>query len=401
MEHHPKVTHWTADPSQLAEYLSIKLLFGYFWGEQERPFIMSTNRKRGWQIFKNLLPFFIALITFWLVETGSNHPERIENFYSKGLYPVVAKIFSAFSNLFPFSVWDLFWSVVVVLVLLSIGLIISRRMRFWRFLLRTLQIAALLYAFFYISWGFNYFRQPIEKRLNWTRHIEKEDMFPAVLDSLITGANASRVEINYADYKDIDSLVEASYRDHASYFGYDYPNGSRKPKTMLFSWFFAKSGVSGYFGPFFNEVHLNSELLPTEYPFVLAHEKAHQFGIPGEAEANFMAWYICSQSKDNRLKYSAQIQLLQYFFGDPYHREAIREFLKRFDKKAMADIMAQRNHWKELRNETLDKAQTTANNAYLKSNKIHEGVMNYNSVVRLTIEWYLNEYQVNDSTLQK
>jgi hypothetical protein len=161
---------------------------------------------------------------------------------------------------------------------------------------------------------------------------------------------------------------------------------------MIFTWFFAKSGVSGYFGPFFNEVHVNGELLPTEYPFVLAHEKAHQFGISGEAEANFMAWYICNESDDNRLKYSASIQLLQYFFADPFHREAIREFLKRFDKKAMADIMAQRNHWKELRNETLDKAQTSANNAYLKSNKIHEGVMNYNSVVRLTIEWYLNEY---------
>ena len=47
-----------------------------------------------------------------------------------------------------------------------------------------------------------------------------------------------------------------------------------------------------------------------------------------------------------------------------------------------------------LRNETLDRAQTTANNAYLKSNKIHEGVMNYNSVVKLTLEWYLTTYPV-------
>jgi hypothetical protein len=222
-------------------------------------------------------------------------------------------------------------------------------------------------------------------------------MFPTVLDSLISNANNSRVEISVADYPAIDSLIELSYRDHADVLGYRYPNGSRRAKTMLFTWFFAKSGVSGYFGPFFNEIHLNGELLPTEYPFVLAHEKAHQFGITGEAEANFTAWYICHQSDDNRLRYSASIQLLQYFFSDPYHVEAIREYLKRFDKKAMADIMAQRNHWKELRNETLDKAQTSANNAYLKSNKIQEGVMNYNSVVRLTIEWYLNEYQLNDS----
>ena len=67
----------------------------------------------------------------------------------------------------------------------------------------------------------------------------------------------------------------------------------------------------------------------------------------------------------------------------------------------MADIMAQRNHWMALRNETLDRAQTTANNAYLKTNKIHEGVMNYNSVVKLTLEWYLNTYPGMESKPSK
>ena len=359
---------------------------------------MTQKRKKGILILKSLWPFLIAIITFLMVEKGSGHPGWIESIYSTGLYPFVALFLSAISNLFPFSLWDVFWTLVIVVVLWGIGLMISRKMRVGKFLLRILQTAAILYSFFYWSWGFNYFRQPIEVRLKWTRHIEKKDMFPAVLDSLISNANNSRVEITHADYRAIDSLIEASYRDHAASFGYSYPNGSRKPKTMLYTWFFAKSGVSGYFGPFFNEVHLNGELLPTEYPFVLAHEKAHQFGVSGEAEANFMAWYICNSSNDKRLKYSANIQLLQYFLGDRFHHEAIKEYLKRFDKRAMADIMAQRNHWMELRNETLDKAQTTANNAYLKTNKIHEGVMNYNSVVRLSIEWYLNEYpQAADS----
>lgn len=356
---------------------------------------MDLKKVKSVVILKNTVPFLIAASTWYLVEKGASHPEAVEKYFSGGLYPLISPILSGFSRWFPFSLWDLFWSVVVLGVLLSIGLVLARKIRFGSFLLRVLQISALLYSFFYFSWGFNYFRQPIEKRLGWKRHIQKEDMFPTVLDTLISYANASRVEIPAADYPEIDSLVEASYRDNAASLGYNYPNGSRKPKTMLYTWFFAKSGVSGYFGPFFNEIHLNGALLPTEYPFVLAHEKAHQFGISGEAEANFIAWYICHSSKDNRLKYAATIQLLQYFFADPYHQEAVREFLKRFDKKAMADIMKQRNHWKEMRNETLDKAQTSANNAYLKSNKIHEGVMNYNSVVRLTIEWYLNRYPPN------
>ena len=362
---------------------------------------MKLKQINGRLLLKNLIPFLIAAGTFLLVEKGSDHPALVEKYYSNGFYPVVASLFSWISNLFNFSLWDVFWTVVVLMALLAIGMLIARKIKAGWLLLRTLQLAAILYSFFYFSWGFNYFREPIEKRLNWKRHIEKKDMFPAVLDSLVSAANACRTEIKISDYPAIENLVEESYRSNALRLGYRYPNGSRRPKTMLYTWFFAKSGVSGYFGPFFNEIHLNGELLPTEYPFVLAHEKAHQFGISGEAEANFMAWYICQSSNDNRLKYSASIQLLQYFFADPFHHEAIREYLKRFDKRAMADIMAQRNHWKELRNETLDKAQTTANNAYLKTNKIHEGVMNYNSVVRLTIEWYLNEYQFDKTSSKK
>ncbi len=362
---------------------------------------MKLKAKKVPLSLSDLIPFLAALLTFMGVELGAGHPAWIEKYYSGAIYPAIATLFSSFSGLFPFSLWDIFWSTFIIFALVMLGRLLSGRTRILTFLLRTLQLAATLYAFFYLSWGFNYFRQPIEKRLNWTRHIEKKDMFPAVLDTLISNANNSRVELSVADYPSIDSLVEASYKKNAGYLGYSYPNGNRRAKTMLYTWFFAKSGVSGYFGPFFNEVHLNGVLLPTEYPFVLAHEKAHQFGISGEAEANFIAWYICNSSIDKRLRYSANIQLLQYFFGDPFHQEAIREYLKKFDKKAMADIMKQRNHWRELRNATLDKAQTTANNAYLKSNKIHDGVMNYNSVVRLTIEWYLNEYPQTDSMPSK
>ena len=352
-----------------------------------------TKKGKKWRIsFTMLLPFILALITFLLVELGSDHPAAIEKYYSTTIYPAVATFLSAISGILAISLWDIFWTFFILIALFFVGMLLARKIKPLLFLLRSLQLAAILYSFFYFSWGYNYFRLPIDQRLGWSRHIEKKDLFPAVLDSLISYANSSRVELKTSEYAAIDSVVEASYAQHAKELGYSYPNGSRRAKTMLYTWFFAKSGVSGYFGPFFNEVHLNGELLPTEYPFVLAHEKAHQFGVSGEAEANFMAWYICQFSGDNRLKYSANIQLLQYFFADPYHHEAIKEYLKRFDKKAMADIMKQRNHWKELRNETLDKAQTTANNAYLKTNKIHEGVMNYNSVVRLTLEWYLNEF---------
>ena len=173
--------------------------------------------------------------------------------------------------------------------------------------------------------------------------------------------------------------------------GIEYPNGSRRPKTMLFSSFFAKSGVSGYFGPFFNEIHLNYYLLPMEYPFVLAHEKAHQFGITNEAEANLCAFIVCSTSNDSRLKYSGYISLLLYFISDAGQLKDTSDYIRKIEKKVILDLRFQRNHWQGLRNVTLDKAQTAANNAYLKTNHIEDGVRNYNQVVSLVMGWYQNK----------
>ena len=101
---------------------------------------------------------------------------------------------------------------------------------------------------------------------------------------------------------------------------------------MLFSSYFAKSGISGYFGPFFNEVHLNSYLLPDDYPFLLAHEKAHQFGISNEAEANLTAFIICTTSDDQRLQYSGYLFLLLYFINDASQLSDYKEYIKKIDK---------------------------------------------------------------------
>ncbi len=340
---------------------------------------------------RNGWPFLLALLTFLLVEWAAKNPSAVEKYYSAGIYPFIAAALSFVSRQVSFSLWDTFWILLIVGLLISLVMIIFRKLPFWRSLLRLLQLAAFLYALFYLVWGYNYFRPPIAKRLKWAKVAQTDEHFLVLFDTLISSANKSRTLIRYADYKAIDQAIEQSYREHARELGLRYPNGSRRPKTMLFSSFFAKSGVSGYYGPLLSEVHVNGNTLPTEYPFVLAHEKAHQFGITGEAEANFIAWYICSKSADQRLQYSGNLQLLRYFLADAFAAKDIKKYLQRFDKKALEDILAQRSHWLALRNATLDKAQTAANDAYLKSNKIDDGVKNYNSVVALTITWYFNQ----------
>ena len=336
-------------------------------------------------------PFLLALLTFILVKISENNPQITERLYSEGIYPSIAAIFSFISNAVPFSVWDIFWIVAVLALITGLILVLIRKLKLATYLLRLFQTLAIIYSFFYFVWGFNYFRPKIETREGWEKPAPDEAFFRVILDSMIVKTNRSYTKIAFADYKQIDSLVEKSYHDNATDLGIDYPNGSRKPKTMILSSIFAKSGVSGYFGPFFNEIHVNKYLLPVEYPFVLAHEKAHQFGITDESEANFAAFMICTTSADKRLQYSGNMQLLLYFLGDAHQLKDRREYVSRIDSLVIRDMQDQRKHWQSMENKTFDKVQTAANNAYLKTNRIPEGVQNYNKVVSLVITWYFNQ----------
>jgi hypothetical protein len=216
-------------------------------------------------------------------------------------------------------------------------------------------------------------------------------MFRTVLDSIIVMTNRNYITLSRDEYARFDSLVEDSYKKNSVSLGIVYPNGVRRPKKMIFSSFFSKLGVSGYFGPFFNEIHLNSFLLPIDYPFVLAHEKAHQFGFTSEAEANFAAFVICINSGDQRLKYSGCQSLLLYFLKNASHMKDYHQVFDKIDKRVVDDLRMRQKYYGGLQNESLSDMQTAANNAYLKANNIERGVKNYDQVVSLVLGWYQNK----------
>ena len=335
-------------------------------------------------------PFFICALVFLSTIFAVRHSGFVEHYYSEGIYPFIAKCFSFFSSLIPFSLWDVFWILTILLIISGLGLVIFKKMKFGRYILRIAQLLALLYSLFYISWGYNYFRPRIETRIGWEKTKTDEMIFRSILDSLIIQTNYNYIVFSSSDYSDIDMLVEESYRKNSPELGINYPNGKRRPKTMLLSSLFIKSGVTGYFGPFFNEIHVNHYLLPVDYPFVLAHEKAHQFGITSEAEANLYAFIVCITSEDQRLRYSGYQFLLLYFINDATHMKDYKDYLNKIDNSVRKDLRFRQDYYQGKLNKKLSKMQTAANNTYLKVNHIEKGVKNYNQVVSLVLSWYNN-----------
>jgi len=342
-------------------------------------------------ISKRGLPFTFAFSVFIIIKLSVPNPWIVEKIYSNGFYIVVANILSFVSRIIPFSLWDITWMGLLLLLVTGFFLMIFRKLKPGKFTLYLLQTLAVMYSLFYLLWGLNYFRPSVEERIGLESVNNNPEQFKIVLNEIIVQTNNSYVSSENSDKLNIDKAVEESYRKNAEDLGIIYSSGCRGPKEITLSSFFAGSGVSGYFGPFFNEIHVNKILLHTEYPFVLAHEKAHQFGITSEAEANLYAFIICSRSSEKTLRYSAYITILQYFLNEVGDPDTYKEFIAKIDQKVIKDIQKERKNWTRYYNRNVAKIQTAANDAYLKSNRIEEGVINYNRVVSLVMGLYLSE----------
>ena len=330
-----------------------------------------------------------ALAVFGMNLILPNYPAFVENLYSRNIYSVIAHTLSGISNPLPFSLSDIFYVFLIISFFGLLVLLVLRKIKLLGFLKILISSLSSIYIVFYVFWGFNYFRQDVYERevLNDTKI--SDSTFVASFNALIE--NINRTQFSYSEISEsaIDSLVENAYSVSAEFLRISYPMGKRNDKKITFSSFFAKATISGYYGPFFNEVHVNAKIHPLEYPFVLAHEKAHQFGITSEAEANFYAWLVCTKSSSNILQYSANLAVLRFFVFHGYQNPQFPEIIKKLDEKPKQDYREIQKHWKLLRNEKIDEVATRANDSYLKANKIEAGINDYDGVVKHVINYLI------------
>lgn len=354
------------------------------------------GKKRRSKLICNIWPFILAALVFLFFLAAVKKPLFVEDYYSDGFYIYFATALSFFSRLLPFSLWDIFWFAAIFFFLFGIAQVIRKKMKLSKLLLITGQALALLYAYFYISWGFNYFRPDIEKRIGLELQSVDEKLFRTALDSVIVMVNRSYTTISYEDYNDLDQKIEESYSENSDLLDIKYPNGYRRPKKMIFSKLIASFGISGYFGPFFNEINLNRRILPMEYPFLLAHEKAHQFGVARESDANLVAFVVCTKSDDRRLNYSGYLALLLYFMEDAQYFSDYHSFLQKLDKHILDELRFRQQYYYGLQNEVMEHAHEKIYDTYLKTNQVASGIKNYNQVVELAVSWLVRDSKLSE-----
>jgi hypothetical protein len=309
--------------------------------------------------------------------------------YGRNVYPAIAAVSSRISGIFPFSLFDVFITLLILLIPASIILPATRVIALKKMLTILFFVIFGTISWFYLSWGINYFRHDVYRRTGTVQAQFDTTEFKIFLDKYVEDINAACISVDKIDLQKVDKAIENAYSTMAERLQITYPCGKRRTKRMIYQSIMTKMGVSGYFGPFFNEVHVNFYPEPLDIPYTLAHEKAHQFGVASEAECNLYAFVACVASEMPEVRYSGYLGAFGYVFS--YARRLMpNEFkncIERLDKRILSDYKRSLERWQDGINQELSDAQSKVYNAYLKTNRIESGIKNYSEMLGLLVSW--------------
>ena len=322
----------------------------------------------------------------------------LAEWYMQHFYPLIATVLSFFSRLVPFSLLDIPLVLAIILFPASIVMMCLRKLRFRKWL-KIISLSVLwIVIWFYMAWGIAYFRPDFHERFGIEVAKEDRAFFEELVERYIERLNQAHIENPYQfSFEEIAAAIEESFAQHHELLRLPYPNGWRRSKRTITTPLMNRMGVLGYFNPFFNEIQVNRRAPRLSYPFTLAHEMVHQFGIANEAETNLIATIITTSSDHPLVRYSGYLQTVRYLINDLriISPDRYREIVEQIDPHVIADFRTKREHWQQVINPTLSEIQSRINDAYLRANQQASGILSYSEMTGLLVAWEMKKGENN------
>ena len=331
-------------------------------------------------------------------------PEFVERYYSNGLYLYLSKISRIVLGWIPFSVGDLFYTILFFFIF---RWIYKNRIGFFKNWkangLTVLSFISILYFLFHFLWGINYYRIPLHEKIGIEKEYTKAQLV-ALTEKLIVKTN----ELQFQIEKDSTKKVVFNYSEQEMYEmspnGYDlfsnqlteieYKNESIK--SSLYSLPLSYMGFGGYLNPFTNEAQVNSLKPKYTSPLTICHEMAHQTGIASESDCNFIGFMAASSNNDLYFQYSAYAFALNYCL---YNLEVMQEgssksYRKFINKGILENFNENKTFWKQYHS-WIDTFFEYFYDKFLKFNQQKDGMESYSKFVGLLINYDLKHNIIN------
>lgn len=316
-------------------------------------------------------------------------PPLVERWYSGWVFPLIQAPVTGAVNRVPFAVFDLVLAgSVAILVLVVARMAVTWSRLRWRAVARAAMavalMAAVLFLWFWLIWGLNYRRPPIEDRLARSPAAKQED---AVLElaaravAELNGLHATAHAAGFGTALERDARFRSAFSETLRALGHVTAVEPGRLKPTIIGPFFRWAGVDGMISPFTLEVLANPDLLPFERPFVTAHEWGHLAGFGDEAEASFVGWLTCMHAEPAG-RYSGWLFLLWQARAEvvPTARARLDTTLGPGPRADMAAVVARLQRGTKPR---IRRVSWAAYDQYLKANRVDEGVRSYSRVLEL------------------
>lgn len=351
---------------------------------------MSLGRKITW----------ISLIVLAAgIKILSWYPGAVEAGYSRGIYPVIARLQRVLFGWIPFSIGDIFYLAALIYLLYGLLRLIRRLIRREvgrEWLLRcTRQIVFVLlwvYVLFNGLWGLNYNRLGIAEQLG----LEVRPYSTAELSDL-TGVIVDQLNDMYtlstthpADISHNSSLRAGAVRAYDSLASRDSRFAYHSPsvKTSLFSIPGAYIGFGGYYNPFSGEAQVNTVNPLFTQPYTTCHEIGHQLGYAKENEANFIGFLAARNSPDPAFQYSVYFDMYLYSIRELYVRDSslAKSLRARLNPGIRQDVLALQRFNRRYAN-PLEPYIWRLYGRYLRANQQPHGIVTYSEVTAWLIAY--------------
>jgi hypothetical protein len=330
-----------------------------------------------------LLSFVANALFVWLLPGDG---EWIEAVYARRIYPALAPVVAFVPARLPFSlaavgiiaiiVWALWYLIENIRRWLHnhAGLLqaVGRTVLGWAL------VGIVLFHGFYLFWGYNYLRAPLEERLGLTAADMTEAARIATSRLMVQRAVDAIVDVEAWDRAELDVLIdEALDRAMRELEGRPMPVLSPL-KSDLGTGYLALTGQGGVVNPLTLEAHVNFELPPFQLAFIAAHEKAHLAGFARERDANFVAWYALTRADDPRLQFAGHFGVARYFFNEATMDMSLPLF--------PYYLMLQSYH-SDRASPAMRDLSRSVYNVYMRANRMEAGLADYGEVASLIHQW--------------
>ena len=343
-----------------------------------------------------LLSLFLLCLT---VNLFSRDALRVEIVYSRLIYPCFSDLLRICFGFISISVGDLIYGIVFCFLLFKfLKWIISffkanenkkRKERVCR--LSTLIM--ILYLIFNVCWGINYNRKGIAFQTQIAIKDYNANDLKKINELLVEKVNLTKIKstgLNHDSFSNDELFHQAiaSYEkasDSFSFLKYSHPS----VKSSMWGWLGNYLGYTGYYNPFTGEAQINTTIPKTTQPFIVCHEIAHQLGYAKESEANFVAYLVCRQSRNESFKYAAYLDLFFYANRNlnafdstsaKRYRDQLNDFVKKDTKEIIAFNMAHKSKAEPI--------ITWMYDLFLKGNQQPQGMLSYEQVTAYLINYY-------------